>query len=156
MMTTMSISEQILPIKLFEGLAVKAKQAQTQKKLKKGMSMILNGLALVCEGASEALDSTIDKLLKTEQSQCSDAEFEGLVNSLESVMPLFSEMLKSDIFDAKTTAMLGSFIERMNIFVNLERQMRDGLAMPASLDLEEVNRAVTSGIKGNFFAWSEA
>lgn len=156
MMATMSISEQILPLKLFEGLAVKAKQAQTQKKMQKGMSMVFNGLALVCEGASEALDSTIDKLLKTEQSQCSDAEFEGLVNSLESFMPLLSEMLKSDTFDEKAKVMLGSFIERMSIYVDLERQMRDGLAMPASLDLEEVNRAVTASKKGNFFAWVEA
>lgn len=156
MMATMSISEQILPLKLFEGLAVKAKQAQTQKKMQKGMSMIFNGLALVCEGASEALDSTIDKLLKTEQPQCTDAELKGLIDYLESFLPLISEMLQSDTFDAKTTAIFGSFIERLSIYVNLERQMRDGLALPASLDLEEVNRAVTASKKGNFFAWVEA
>ncbi|MDN5369587.1 hypothetical protein [Shewanella fodinae] len=153
-MTTMSISAQILPLRLFEDFAMKAKQTNSQRKLKQGMKKILEGLALVCEGSTSAIDSLIESLMETGRSQCTDKEYQELAAMVDTFAPFFSELLESE-FPQKQKELLATFIERITIYANLERQFRDGVIMQARIDLDALDLAVKTNNKGNLLEWIE-
>lgn len=155
-MGTLSISESMLPLKMLEGLVKSAKQAKGRAKLNKGMKMMLKGMSLICEGAIDAIDEDIDTLIKTGQSQLSDDEFAKMLAASDWIANFLPEMMEGVEVGGDSMALAAKLIERLNILVNLERQMRDGLAVPAVINIDEINRAVKSSSKGNLLAWVEA
>lgn len=155
-MGTLSISESMLPLKMLEGLVKSAKQAKSKAKIDKGMKMMMKGMSLICEGAIDAIDEHIDTLIKTDKPQWSDAEFAEMLAVSDWVFNYLPEVIKGVDVKADSKVLIAKFIERMSMCVNLERQMRDGLAVPAVINIDEINRAVKSSSKGNLLAWVEA
>ena len=155
-MTTMSISDQIMPLRLFQSFAAKAKETSSQRKLNRGMKKILEGLSLVCEASISAFDGLIEKTMKTEQSQCTPEEYRELVQVIESITPFLSEMMINGEFPEEQKQLIATFVERLTIFENLERQMHEGAIMQTSIDINALNMAVKTGSKGNLLEWVEA
>ncbi len=147
--------EILLPISMVKNAKTNVKLASAKVKMNKGMDTIQKGVELTLSGVDDLVDEQINRLLDTEDPSLSDQEAKELQNVLDQASELLSYINDLDM-PASTVFALKKSCEKLDLMLNLEMQMRENLALPATINLKGIEKAVNSSQKDFGDSWVEA
>ncbi|GGI85788.1 hypothetical protein [Shewanella gelidii] len=145
----------LIPVSTIKSVTTNTKAVSAKAKIDKGIRHLTKGMDLTLSGVIDLIELEIDKLLDTETSSLSDEELANFKEIVDKVHPLITGLTGSD-FPTETLNLISKMNERINLWLNLERQMRDGLAVPKTIDLQKIDKAVNTGKKDFGASWVEA
>ncbi|MBB1322112.1 hypothetical protein [Shewanella sp. SR43-8] len=145
-----------LPFSTMKAIKQNAKKANAKRKLDKGIKLILEGLQLSLEGLNEFLEDTIETLMREQSPSLSDADLAEAIELLDQ-MSSFKALLQEEAgFPKLLINECSKCIERYNMYLNIERQMHDNLAVPTKIDIEELHKVIKKEKKEFAITWVEA
>ncbi|WP_345852542.1 hypothetical protein [Shewanella algae] len=149
----------ILPMKvLAEEASSNAKRLRSKSKMNKGLQMITKGLRITCEGVNEILEETINEIMVKQKPNCSEEELAQVSSVTQQFDPFLDLIVGQDdsLIQEDVIEQICKLKERLTIYINIERQLHENLAIPASINIEAINKAVKNNTKGIEETWVEA